>query len=90
MRKIPALQALSGGGSLAETQADDVRERALAVLLGSYRRANADCGDIYVEALARVLRTYPIEVVLEVCDPAGAFWGGVSDWRYCNALFTPT
>jgi hypothetical protein len=67
------LQVLSGGGALADRQADDARENALAVLLGSYRRANADAGDIYVEALARVLRNYPLEVVFEVCNPAGEF-----------------
>src|SRR5215470_3961136 len=81
MRQIPVLQVLSGGGSLAQPQADEIRERALAVLLCSYRKADADAADVYVEALACVLRRYTIEIVREVCDPAGAF--------RCSQKFVP-
>jgi hypothetical protein len=68
------LQVLSGGGALAKQRADDeVRDRALEVLLLSYRKADADAGDVYVESLASVLRKYPLDVVREVCNPAGYF-----------------
>jgi hypothetical protein len=88
MRTIPPLQVLSGGGSIAERRADDeARERALAVLLLSYRKADADAGDFFVDSLARVLRKYPLDVVLEVCDPAGEFrcsWKWIPDSAELN------
>lgn len=39
------------------------------MLLGCYRRGDANDPDIYVRAVASVLGEYPIEIIKAVCDP---------------------
>lgn len=39
------------------------------MLLGCYRRGDANDPDIYVRAVASVLGEYPLEVIKWVCDP---------------------
>lgn len=75
----------------------DVASRRSAILLGCYRKGDAEEPEIYAGAVASVLATYPQEIAYRVTDPRTGL-AGRSQWlptvaevrAACEAEMAPT
>jgi hypothetical protein len=83
-RLKPLREAILNVGSLSDrrpplTCPDEVAAKRAAILLGCYRKGDAEEPEIYAAALASVLASYPQEVSYRVTDPRTGI-AGRSKW----------
>ena len=79
LREISSSAVSRSGQSLPPTCPDDIATRRAGILLGCYRKGDAEDPETFVAAVASVLASYPQEVAYRVTDPRSGL-PGRSKW----------
>lgn len=97
LREVSSNAVSTSGQSHRPICPPDVASRRSAILLGCYRKGDAEEPEIYAAAVASVLATYPQEIAYRVTDPRTGL-AGRSQWlptvaevrAACEAEMAPT
>ncbi len=94
-KTLPPISSDECGSSTDPHRAAYAAERA-ALLLGCYRRGDAENPDLYVAAIAAVMADYPVDIIKRVTDPRTGIPGrskwlpAVAEIRdFCEAEYEP-